>query len=159
VKKDTSVNIRLTSELRAELQRLADADGRKLSAYIERLLQLHVKETDHHVGHAAERPAEPLRGRLGKAVEALEESVGKAQGIRAALQQMTSVPFPASRSAGFDEPPATAFEEDARRANLQFHQALEKATQELAKTIRELETSGVKRGEKRARGTSGKARR
>lgn len=43
VKKDTSVNIRLTSELRAELQRLADEDGRKLSAYIERLLQLHVR--------------------------------------------------------------------------------------------------------------------
>ncbi len=43
VKKDTSVNIRLTSELRAELQRLAEEDGRKLSAYIERLLQLHVR--------------------------------------------------------------------------------------------------------------------
>jgi hypothetical protein len=43
VKKDTSVNIRLTSGLRAELQRLADEDGRKLSAYIERLLQLHVR--------------------------------------------------------------------------------------------------------------------
>jgi predicted transcriptional regulator len=32
----------LTSELRAELQRLADADDRKLSAYIERILQAHV---------------------------------------------------------------------------------------------------------------------
>lgn len=42
MKKDTSVNVRLTSELRAELQRLADADDRKLSAYIERVLQAHV---------------------------------------------------------------------------------------------------------------------
>lgn len=42
MKKDTSVNVRLTSELRAELQRLADADGRKLSAYIERVLLAHV---------------------------------------------------------------------------------------------------------------------
>jgi predicted transcriptional regulator len=42
MKKDTSVNVRLTSELRAELQSLADADDRKLSAYIERVLQAHV---------------------------------------------------------------------------------------------------------------------
>lgn len=42
MKKDTSVNVRLTSELRAELQHLADADDRKLSAYIERILQTHV---------------------------------------------------------------------------------------------------------------------
>ena len=42
MKKDTSVNIRLTSELRAQLQRLADEDDRKLSAYIERVLQAHV---------------------------------------------------------------------------------------------------------------------
>ena len=43
MKKDTSVNVRLTSELREELQRLANADGRKLSGYIERVLQLHVQ--------------------------------------------------------------------------------------------------------------------
>jgi hypothetical protein len=43
VKKDTNVNIRLSSDVRAELQRLADADGRKLSSYIDRLLQLHVR--------------------------------------------------------------------------------------------------------------------
>lgn len=42
MKKDTSVNVRLTSELRADLQSLADADDRKLSAYIERVLQAHV---------------------------------------------------------------------------------------------------------------------
>ena len=43
MKRDTSVNLRITSELRAELQRLADADGRKLSGYIVRLLELHVQ--------------------------------------------------------------------------------------------------------------------
>ncbi|HRN84263.1 MAG TPA: hypothetical protein PK857_05525 [Hyphomicrobium sp.] len=43
MKKDTSVNVRLTSELRAALQRLADADDRTLSAYIERVLRLHVE--------------------------------------------------------------------------------------------------------------------
>lgn len=42
MKKDTSVNVRLTSELRAELQRLADKDARKLSAYIELVLSSHV---------------------------------------------------------------------------------------------------------------------
>jgi len=43
MKRDTSVNLRITSELRADLQRLADADGRKLSGYIVRLLELHVQ--------------------------------------------------------------------------------------------------------------------
>lgn len=41
MKKDTSVNVRLTTELRAKLQRLADSDARTLSAYIFRILQLH----------------------------------------------------------------------------------------------------------------------
>jgi predicted DNA binding CopG/RHH family protein len=52
MKKDTSVNVRLTSELRTELQRLADADGRKLSGYIERLLQLHVQAVKAASGKA-----------------------------------------------------------------------------------------------------------
>ena len=43
MKKDASVNVRLTSELRSKLQGLADADGRKLSNYIERLLTAHVE--------------------------------------------------------------------------------------------------------------------
>lgn len=43
MKKDTSVNVRLTSELRSRLQRLADADGRKLSNYIERVLAAHAE--------------------------------------------------------------------------------------------------------------------
>lgn len=42
MKKDTSVNVRLTSELKAELQELADNDARKLSAYIALVLQAHV---------------------------------------------------------------------------------------------------------------------
>ncbi len=45
MKKDTSVNVRLTSDLKAELQHLADEDARKLSAYIERVLQAHVAAT------------------------------------------------------------------------------------------------------------------
>ena len=55
MKKDTSVNVRLTSELRAELQRLADGDGRKLSAYIERVLQLHVKDQPEPQADAASK--------------------------------------------------------------------------------------------------------
>jgi hypothetical protein len=46
MKRDTSVNLRLTSELRAKVQRLADEDGRKLSGYIVRLLELHVREQE-----------------------------------------------------------------------------------------------------------------
>ena len=46
MKRDTSVNLRLTSELRAKLQRLADDDGRKLSGYIVRLLELHAREQE-----------------------------------------------------------------------------------------------------------------
>lgn len=43
MKRDTSVNLRITSDLRKELQQLADADGRKLSGYIVRVLELHVQ--------------------------------------------------------------------------------------------------------------------
>jgi predicted transcriptional regulator len=46
------VNIRLTSELRSQLQRLAEADSRKLSAYIELVLRGHVKSQ-------LEAPSEP----------------------------------------------------------------------------------------------------
>lgn len=44
MKKDTAVNVRLTSEMRDELQRLANEDGRELAAYIRRILELHVSE-------------------------------------------------------------------------------------------------------------------
>jgi hypothetical protein len=46
MKRDTAVNLRMTTELRAKLQRLADEDGRKLSGYIVRLLELHVREQE-----------------------------------------------------------------------------------------------------------------
>lgn len=60
MKKDTSVNIRITSELRAELQHLADADGRKLSAYIERVLIAHV---DIAKAQEGSEPAPPAKNR------------------------------------------------------------------------------------------------
>jgi len=47
MKKDTSVNVRLTSELKAELQKLANQDSRKLSAYIELVLNAHVSAKRH----------------------------------------------------------------------------------------------------------------
>lgn len=40
--KDTQLSIRLRSETREALQALADADKRKLSAYIELVLDEHV---------------------------------------------------------------------------------------------------------------------
>jgi hypothetical protein len=43
MKKDTSVNVRLTSAERAELQRLADGAKRKLSDYIRLILQEHLE--------------------------------------------------------------------------------------------------------------------
>lgn len=42
MKKDTSVNVRLESELREHLEELAKRDGRTLSNYIHRLLRAHV---------------------------------------------------------------------------------------------------------------------
>jgi uncharacterized protein (DUF1778 family) len=44
MKRDTSVNIRLTSAERDELQRRADAAKRTLSDYIRLLLQAHLEE-------------------------------------------------------------------------------------------------------------------
>ena len=37
------MNVRLTSELRSKLQHLAEADGRTLSNYIERVLSAHAE--------------------------------------------------------------------------------------------------------------------
>jgi len=56
MKKDTSVNVRLTSELRAKLQRLADADERTLSAYIQRVLNAHAEEK-----LPSDKPPEPAK--------------------------------------------------------------------------------------------------
>ena len=43
MKKSAAVNLRMTQELRDELQRLADEDGRELSNYIRWLLERHVR--------------------------------------------------------------------------------------------------------------------
>ena len=44
MKRDTSVNIRLTQAERDELQRRADAAKRTLSDYIRLILQSHIEE-------------------------------------------------------------------------------------------------------------------
>lgn len=61
MKKDTSVNVRLTTELKAELQQLADRDSRKLSAYIELVLYAHV------AAQKASAPGEPSARKNAKA--------------------------------------------------------------------------------------------
>jgi hypothetical protein len=38
-------SVRITAEVRAALQRRADADGRKLTNYIANVLRLHVEQT------------------------------------------------------------------------------------------------------------------
>ena len=43
MKRTTSVNIRMTDELRGDLQRLADANKRTLSDYVRLLLEEHVE--------------------------------------------------------------------------------------------------------------------
>jgi predicted DNA-binding protein len=43
MKRTTSVNIRMTDELRGELQRLAEANKRTLSDYVRLLLEEHVE--------------------------------------------------------------------------------------------------------------------
>jgi predicted transcriptional regulator len=53
MKRTTSVNIRMTDDLRGELQRLADANRRTLSDYIRLLLEEHVdqkRERPHDAG-------------------------------------------------------------------------------------------------------------
>lgn len=52
------MNVRLTSELRAKLQALADAEGRTLSAYISRVLEAHA---DAAADKAAAAPKGPAR--------------------------------------------------------------------------------------------------
>jgi predicted DNA-binding protein len=43
MKRTTSVNIRMTDELRGELQRLADANKRTLSDYVRLILEEHAE--------------------------------------------------------------------------------------------------------------------
>lgn len=58
MKKTAAVNLRLTEELRDKIKRLADADGRELSGYIRRVLELHVQAEEER---AAKRAAPPKR--------------------------------------------------------------------------------------------------
>jgi predicted DNA-binding protein len=57
MKKGTSVNVRLTEELREELQRLAEASKRTLSDYIRLLLEEHVEtQKDTRPAEAGKQP-------------------------------------------------------------------------------------------------------
>ena len=42
--RDTSVNVRITAELRAKLEKLAAEDKRSLSGYVVKVLQEHVEQ-------------------------------------------------------------------------------------------------------------------
>jgi uncharacterized protein (DUF1778 family) len=55
MKRDTSVNIRLTSDERDQLQRRADAAKRTLSDYIRLILQAHLDEELGDPGKAERR--------------------------------------------------------------------------------------------------------
>jgi predicted transcriptional regulator len=55
MKRATSVNIRMTDELRGELQRLADAHKRTLSDYIRILLEEHIEVQREQVADASKR--------------------------------------------------------------------------------------------------------
>jgi predicted transcriptional regulator len=53
MKRATSVNVRMTDDLRGELQRLADAHKRTLSDYIRLTLEAHVEAQQHDRPHDA----------------------------------------------------------------------------------------------------------
>jgi predicted DNA-binding protein len=61
MKRTTSVNIRMTDELRGELQRLADANKRTLSDYVRLLLEEHVESQQDHE-EATARKKKPVAG-------------------------------------------------------------------------------------------------
>ena len=44
--RDTSVNVRVTAEMRAKLEKLAEDDKRSLSGYVEKVLREHVEQTE-----------------------------------------------------------------------------------------------------------------
>jgi predicted HicB family RNase H-like nuclease len=48
-----SMKIRIKLPLKEDLQRLADADGRSLAGYIERVLTIHVEHTETPKRHAS----------------------------------------------------------------------------------------------------------
>ena len=55
MKRTTSVNIRMTDELRGELQRLADANKRTLSDYVRLVLEEHAEVKREREEDAAKR--------------------------------------------------------------------------------------------------------
>ena len=55
MKRTTSVNIRMTDELRGELQRLADANKRTLSDYVRLILEEHAEVKREREEDAAKR--------------------------------------------------------------------------------------------------------
>ena len=57
MKRTTSVNIRMTDELRGELQRLADTNKRTLSDYVRLVLEEHAEEKREREEDAGEREA------------------------------------------------------------------------------------------------------
>ena len=44
--RETSINVRVTNELRAKLEKLAADDDRTLSGYVEKILREHVAERE-----------------------------------------------------------------------------------------------------------------
>ena len=55
MKRTTSVNIRMTDELRGELQRLADSNKRTLSDYVRLVLEEHAEVKREREEDAAKR--------------------------------------------------------------------------------------------------------
>jgi predicted transcriptional regulator len=55
MKRTTSVNIRITDELRGELQRLADSNKRTLSDYVRLILEEHAEVKREREEDAAKR--------------------------------------------------------------------------------------------------------
>jgi predicted DNA-binding protein len=55
MKRATSVNVRMTDQLRSELQKLADANKRTLSDYIRLLLEEHIEAQREREEDAAKR--------------------------------------------------------------------------------------------------------
>jgi predicted HicB family RNase H-like nuclease len=47
VVRDTSVNVRITAELRAKLEKLAAEDKRSLSGFVLKVLQEYVEQHEH----------------------------------------------------------------------------------------------------------------
>jgi uncharacterized protein (DUF1778 family) len=60
-KRNVTINVRTTDELRAAVRALADADGRTLSAFVERLLQAHIADAKEKASGDAEASAKPKR--------------------------------------------------------------------------------------------------